>query len=96
MAGIPKHGRRDTSESEVVKTLREFGADIEYLSLEDVPDLLVGLGGENYLVEVKTRTGKLSDGQQTWHENWHGRSPVVLRSRDEVIAWVIGVRESAR
>jgi hypothetical protein len=58
---------------------------VQALDVKDGPDLLVGHGGHTLLMEVKTiatrtekdgyqrtRTGKKSDGQDSWHSTWKG------------------------
>jgi hypothetical protein len=51
----------------------------------DAPDLLVGNGKANILLEVKTAKGKLSEGQKAFMEWWRGPRAVV-RSLNEAIA----------
>jgi Holliday junction resolvase len=88
--------RRDANEAEIVAALRAVGATVQQLSGEDVPDLLVGFRGVDYLVEVKQAPSKghsaknlhavLSEGQATWHAQWRGRPPVVVRTVGEALA----------
>lgn len=78
---------RDKGEGEIVGALRAVGATVVFLSMTDVPDLLVGFRNANYLLEVKNELGPrggagrdgqhLSDGQKTWHRDWHGQCRVV-------------------
>ena len=55
-----------------------------------VPDRLVILGGNIYLVELKAVGGSLSPAQKHWHRRaaQRGVDVVVLTGRDEVDAWV--------
>lgn len=78
--------RVDANHKEIADGLRAIGRSV--LSLHqlgsDAPDLLVGNGVSNILLEVKTKTGKLSDGQRSFLEWWRGPAAVV-RSLDEAI-----------
>ena len=82
--------KRDASERAIVETLRAVGATVEYLSGPNVPDLLVGHCGGNWLMEVKMPKGKVSEGQALWQRNWMGTVNVV-RTPEEALR-VIGVR----
>lgn len=48
-------------------------------------DAIVGFKGRNYLVEVKTATGKLRASQQAFLARWQGQA-VVVRSVDDALA----------
>lgn len=78
--------RVDANHKEIADGLRAIGRSV--LSLhrlgQDAPDLLVGNGSQNILLEVKTPKGKLSDGQKDFLEWWRGPS-FVVRSLDEAI-----------
>ena len=71
--------KTDTNQAEIMKDLRQAGATVASLHAvgRGLPDLLVGFRGENYLLEVKTDRGKLTQAQVTWHETWRGRVAVV-------------------
>lgn len=59
-----------------------------------VPDRLVLMpGGRMFLVELKTETGKVREIQKLWHQRARllGTEVLVLRGRDEVLAWIAGV-----
>ncbi len=99
MGGAPgwmKYGkrRRDKSEPEIIVTLRNLGASVEQLADRDVPDLLVGYDGENYLVEVKTDQNFMSEGQWLWNKNWKGRKVVILHNQSEAIRWLSQLRNT--
>jgi hypothetical protein len=95
--------RRDANEAEIIAALRAVGATVQQLSGEDVPDLLVGFRGVDYLVEVKMPLGPkggasdrvLSEGQATWHAAWRGRPPVVVRAVEEALAAIGAVARPA-
>lgn len=91
---------RDRNEAEIVEALRRAGATVAQLSAENIPDLLVGYRGLNYLLEVK-RPGEygmteqcahfsLTAGQAAWHASWKGLAPVVVRTPGDALA-AIGV-----
>jgi Holliday junction resolvase len=50
--------RRDSTEAEIVATLRQVGATVFQLSGAGVPDLLVGFRHRWYPLEVKGKRGK--------------------------------------
>lgn len=88
-----KHGRVDQNHKDVVAAFRALGAEV--ISLADlgggVPDLLVGLDGASYLVEVKQPRGTLRPDQEAFMEIWP--APVsVVRDVDDVIAMVTRLR----
>lgn len=66
--------RVDGNHKEIVDALRRVGASVQ--SMHTVgggcPDLLVGYRGCNYVLEVKTPTGKRKPAQVDWHADWHG------------------------
>ena len=86
------HGKRDGNQAEIVEALRKVGASV--LDLADVgrgcPDLLVGYAGHDWLVEVKTPTGKLTADEVVFAQTWRGHICVV-RSVEDALA-VIGIR----
>ena|SRR5690242_16532120 len=73
-----RRARVDNNHAEIVKALRQVGATVESLARigDDVPDLLVGYRGKNYVIEVKRGKRKLSPGQKRWHEEWCGTSHI--------------------
>lgn len=81
----------DANEKLIVDALRKMGCSVERIrSLRGgCPDLLIGLDGKNYLVEVKQpKTGRLSAAQIKWHSEWNGGAPLVVRAVDDVILFV--------
>lgn len=74
----------DANQRFIVEALRAVGASVELLHAvgRGCPDLLIGYGGVNYLLEVKDgakapSAQKLTEDQVVWHERWRGRSAVV-------------------
>lgn len=80
MSLIRRAAKRDDSEAEVITALRRGGATVQQLSGEGVPDLLVGLRGVNFLVEVKTGNAALKPSQVEWHREWGGSKVEVIRN----------------
>lgn len=79
--------RKDSNHGEIVATFRALGCTVQALNGAAVPDLLVGCGGRNYLVEVKTPTGKLRPKQEVWHRQWRGQV-CIARNTNEAEALV--------
>lgn len=84
----------DENQPEIVETFRRLGASVQPLHGvgQGCPDLLVGILGFNWLVEVKDgmkppskRT--LTPDQKDWHANWKGQK-IVIESVDQAIAFV--------
>lgn len=73
--------RVDSNQKDIVRALvGKVGAkSVVILSAvgEGVPDLLVGVGNVNLLMEVKTDTGTLTDVQVEWHSGWCGQVAIV-------------------
>jgi hypothetical protein len=86
--------KSDAPTKKIVQALREAGASVEYFKArtgrgnKGRPDLLVGIFGRNYLLEVKDpRSGKLSEEQVLFHANWQGaKIQVVTSEADALIA----------
>ncbi len=76
--------RRDGNEGPIIAALKAVGASVAQLSGPNLPDLLVGYCGGNWLLEVKTPKGKLSDGQAIGFARWAGNINVV-RSPEEAL-----------
>jgi hypothetical protein len=90
-----KYGRTDANHTDTVKALRQIGCSV--VSLGDVgggvPDLLVGRGDKNMLLEVKDGTRKpserrLTEDEQKFLNTWRGRIAVVF-SPEEAVKYVL-------
>lgn len=71
-----KKAKVDLNQPEVTKRLREFGISVELLHTlgGGVPDLLLGVGGWNFLIELKSSAkGKLTKDELEWHSTWGGQ-----------------------
>lgn len=76
--------RTDANQTEIVSALRGVGCSVQPLHAVGggVPDLLVGKGGTNFLVEVKDgrkppSARQLTPDQRAWHDAWRGNVAVV-------------------
>lgn len=83
----------DDNQRVIVDALRSAGCDVESLAAvgRGVPDLLVGVGGVNYLLEVKDGSKppsrqKLTSHQKTWHATWRGQVAVVSTIKEALDA----------
>ncbi len=83
--------RVDANQAEIVATLRARGCSVQSLAElgKGVPDLLVGFRRENYLMEVKSASGRLTEAEQKWHKSWRGWVYVV-HSIEEALEAVRG------
>ena len=91
----------DANQAEIIAALRQVGASVYHVyraSVAGVPDLVVsriGANGvaRNYLLEVKTATGRLKRSQVEFRASWRGPIAVV-RTVDEALR-AIGVEVEA-
>lgn len=81
----------DANQAAIVKALRQMGASVQPLHMvgQGTPDLLVGIQGRNYLLEVKDGSKppsaqRLTVDQIEWHGEWRGQVEVV-NSIDQTI-----------
>ena len=81
--------RKDGNQQQIVDALRDVGATVAVVNQEGLPDLLVGFRGRNYLMEVKTSTGRIRTLQRQFFQRWQGYVRVV-RTVDEALQ-LIGV-----
>lgn len=74
--------RRDGNEQEIIRALRAAGYSVQQLSGKGVPDLLVGVGGVNVLLEVKDGfSARMTAAEEFWHTSWRGQAAVVYDAR---------------
>ena len=78
--------RLDANHKAIVQALEQIGASIEPKGPLDV---IVGYGGANYLLEIKTAHGRVSSSQSQFLATWRGQAQVV-RSISEAFA-AIGI-----
>ena len=72
----------DANHNEIADALRHAGCDVESVAAigKDFPDQVVGYQGQNFLLEIKTEQGKLTEGQKRFHHpqyGWRGQKAVV-------------------
>lgn len=74
---MPK--RVDANQPEIVAALRQIGATVQHLHEvgKGCPDILVGFRGNNLLMEIKTKRGKLNQSESCWHDKWRGQVTTV-------------------
>ena len=92
-----KHGRTDANQTEVIKALRQAGANVVSLANcgAGIPDLLIGFRQKTYLLEVKDGSKppsqrELTPDQRVFHAGWYGGPLMVVNSVDEALT-AIGV-----
>jgi|SRR5580692_9666266 hypothetical protein len=85
---MPK--RVDENQKLIVKTFRQLGASVQVLSNigKGCPDILVGIFGKNFLIEIKNgakcpSAQRLTEDETYFHESWKGQVCIV-KSVDEV------------
>jgi hypothetical protein len=92
---VRRAARIDRIHKDIVKVFREMGCSVTSLAAvgKGVPDLLVGIGNRNLLVEVKSGHKKhLTEDQVIFRDQWHGQHAVV-HDVEEAISLVL---ENAR
>jgi len=57
-----RHAKRDVNEKDIVDGLRAVSATVDRINEEDMPDLIVGFRGVNYLIEIKPPPGPRGGG----------------------------------
>ena len=76
----PRYTRPDDNHNEIVRTIKMIPGldviDLRDIGIEGVPDILVGYRGKNYLVEIKTDTGRLSPEQIKHQNHWPGQTSI--------------------
>ncbi len=85
--------KADANQASIVAALRQIGCSVQPLHTvgKGVPDLLVGIRGQNLLLEVKDgakapSAQRLTADQQQWHADWRGHVEVVNSIEQAIIA----------
>jgi hypothetical protein len=83
--------RVDNNQQEIIDALRAVGATVQPLNAVKCgcPDLLVGYRGKNYLMEVKTERGILTNFEIEWIDTW--KADVWIVRNPEQALRVIGI-----
>ena len=77
--------RVDKNQVNIVKALRQVGADVQHLHFvgQGCPDILVGHRGTNYLMEIKSNPkAELTADELEWHLHWRGQVCIVYSVQD--------------
>ena len=79
--------RTDANQVEIVKALRDMGANVMILAQlgGGIPDLLCGYLGKTYLWECKVKGGGLTDDEAEFFANWRGGHAHVIHSAEEAV-----------
>jgi hypothetical protein len=83
--------KSDGPTKEIKAGLEKHGASVEYFKARTGrgnggrPDLLVGAYGTNFLLEVKSDSGELSEEQVLFAANWQGLKPITVRTLEEAL-----------
>jgi hypothetical protein len=84
----------DANQTAIVDALRAAGATVQSLATVGggVPDLLVGVRGKTYLLEVKTPKGKrnpkpapTTEDQDRWFSVWRGDRVRIVTSVEQAL-----------
>jgi len=77
----------DNNQLEIVKVFKSLGATVLNLSGvgKGCPDLLIGYKGISVLVEIKSKTGKFTEPQLKFMEQWRGGAVNRIDSIDGAI-----------
>ena len=82
----------DINQPKIVDQLRQCGISVQVLSAvgKGCPDLLCGVGGRNFLLELKNpdqppSKQALTAEEAIWHNEWKGKVAIV-RDIDEALA----------
>lgn len=69
----------DSNQGEIVEALEAVGAIVHqaHAAGGGFVDLVVGFRGVVYLLEVKTKTGRLTKAQKKFHKKWAGYTSIV-------------------
>jgi hypothetical protein len=78
----------DANHKAIRAGLEAIGATVD---VKGPLDLLVGFRGANYLLEVKTATGKVRPSQERFLSRWKGQA-VVVRNMDEALRAIGAIR----
>lgn len=65
----------DSNQPAITAALRELGVSVTptHMVGNGFPDLVLGLEGHNFLVELKTKGGRLTEDELQWQQDWGGQ-----------------------
>lgn len=83
--------KTDANQKQIVAELRQLGYSVMDCSTvgRGFPDLVIGYNNKNYLIEIKTKVGKLNDLQVQFAINWRGQI-AVARTTEQIIKLLTG------
>jgi hypothetical protein len=90
-----RRAKTDTNQTSLTAGLRQAGVSVQPIHMigQGCPDLLVGLAGQNYILELKAPGApsrqRLTPDEVEWHATWRGQVAVV-RTLDEALR-VVGL-----
>lgn len=90
MALHRRAAKRDQNESLIFAAFRAAGCSILPISAAGAPDAVVFCHGRTLLVEVKARTGRLSEPQKKFHKDWQGPEIHIVRTVDDALKLAAG------
>ena len=89
---MSKFARRvDVNQKDIVKALRDSGMYVFHLHTQGLgcPDLLCGMNGQTYLIEIKASDkAKFTDAQIKFMAEWTGGKVIRLNNHQEAIDFV--------
>ena len=89
---MSKFARRvDVNQKEIVKALRDSGMYVFHLHTQGqgCPDILAGMNGQTYLVEIKaSEKAKFTDAQIKFMAEWTGGKVIRINNPQEAIDFV--------
>lgn len=80
--------RRDKSETDIIQGLEAAGYSVMQISESGKPDLLVCKDGQSWLIECKSKGGKLTPAQIKFIATWHGCPVIVAKTIEEVLSGI--------
>lgn len=81
-----KIAKKDDNHNEITEDLKRFGFSVwdTHQMGNDFPDFICARSGVTAVVEVKSKKGKLSPGQQIFKNTWNGKY-IVARCYQDVL-----------
>ena len=88
--------RIDSTQKEIVKTLRSIGATVLHThTLKNCFDILVGWKGQNFAFEIKSDAKqKLTSGEEDFQTTWRGHVAVITSATEALE--IIGAVKSGK
>ena len=86
----------DANQAAIVQALRTLGCSVQSLAAQGsgTPDLVVGIKGATFMVEVKDgakapSARKLTQDQVAWHAAWRGHPVDIIETVEGAILWAL-------